>query len=61
MANFLIYCMSLSATDNAHGGLGRWAILSIIILVGSALAVIFGLVLWVLYIVRTRKRNKNQK
>ena len=61
MANFLLYWMSLSATDDAHEGLSRWTILSIAILVGSVLAVIFGLVLSALYIVRTIKRNKNKK
>ena len=53
--------MSLSANDDTQKGLGRWTILSIVASIGSALAVIFGLMLCLLYIVRCIKRNKRQK
>ena len=61
MANFLLYCISLSATNDAHGELRRNAILLIAILAGSALVIIIVLVTLVLCIVRTIKRKKNQK
>ena len=53
--------MSLSATDGAQEGHGRFVILSITIAIGSALAVIIVLVLLVLCIVKTIKKNKKQK
>ena len=49
--------MSLSPTDDIQRGLGRWTILSIAVSVGSAIAVMLSL----LYIVRSIKRNKKQK
>ena len=61
MANFLLYCISLSATNDAQGGIGKDTIILIAILVGSALVIIIVLDLLVLYIMRTIKRNKKQK
>ena len=62
MANFLLYCMSLSGNNVAQGELGRDAILLIAILAGSAIIIIIVLVLLVVVcIMRTIKRNKKQK